>query len=91
MKEIFCIIHETINTQLLINIDIDHEEEVHKIHIKFWSDGFNGFVTVTPSWKFEHTKDYEQMFEKLQDIDYAIQFGNGVLAKLDLEPELFKP
>ena len=87
-KENFCIVHDTKTTQILIDPDIDHDEKVHKIHIKFWSNGMNGFVTATPSWSFDHTSDYEGMFDKLKDIEYAATFCNGLLATIGLESEI---
>lgn len=78
-REQFCIVHETKESQILIDSDYDHDTEQFKITVKFWAANINGYASVSPSWAKKHESDYKRFFDKLKDINYAILFCKGVV------------
>lgn len=74
----FAILHQTKESQILIDSEYDPTEDIFRIRVKFWSGNVNGHVSVSQSWAAEHEKDYKKFFGKLKDINYAILFCEGI-------------
>jgi hypothetical protein len=77
-RDDFAILHIIDGSQFLVDTTFNHETDEHELTIKFWYDYVNGYTSATLRWKGDKQADFEKLFTKLKNPDYAKIWLDGI-------------
>jgi len=74
----FCILHNIEGTQFLVDTTFNHDTDEFELTIKFWFEYINGYTSATLKWHADKKDDFNKLFDKLKDVEYAKVWLNGL-------------
>lgn len=77
-RDVFAILHDIEDSQFLVDTTYNHDTLEHELTIKFWCEKVNGYTSATLRWQDDKKDDFENLFQKLKDIEYAKVWLNGI-------------
>lgn len=77
-RDDFAILHTIDEQQFLVDTTFNHNTEEHELTIKFWHDEINGYTSATLRWYKDKSDDFEKLFLRLKDIEYAKVWLNEI-------------